>query len=339
MKNTLPFIITDTSMFLTLAGAQMVTDYELPPNHEQLRQVDIGAVIDRLTEGPNGRTLIMSRKILNELFPTASGRLDFVADDDGKPAFPIGVHPYEFRFENSLSIYDVFSRYAQQGSLRCYESFDAMALAGEIANPRGGIIIVDTDPREQRRTMPEHGRRISKNLDYYEQVNRPNEVRQKIAESRAKHFNKGDDTLVDLSGMLLREARVLGAGPNFMLVTNDLGLTRRVIAMSKDDFSPLVNRPYELLWAMEQDKGHGGMALESGVAANFTNSMAHERAKRGYQLVRDVGAFKRGVRRATDWLADSRTDAALRQNDALLPARPWAERTATPPELPSPRGR
>jgi hypothetical protein len=339
MKRTLPFILTDTSMFLNLAGAQLATDYELPADHQQLRQVDVGAVVDRLTQGPNGRTLIMTRKILNELFPTASGRLDFVTDDDGKPAFPIGVHPYEMRFENSLLVYDIFSRYAQQGKLRCYESFDAMALAGEVTNPRGGIIIVDTDPPKQRRALPEHGRRISKNLDYYEQVYRPDEVKKHRAYAKAKHFNQGDNSLMALGTMLRDESRMMGANPDFMLVTNDLDLTRRMIALSAPDFMPVVSRPYEVLWAMEMDKQAGGIAMEAGVASHFTNAMAHERAKRGYELVRNIPAFRRGVARATHWLEDSRTDAPALLNGAAPTARPWAERTANPPELPSPRGR
>lgn len=339
MKRTLPFIITDTSMFLSLTGAQMMTDYALPPDHEQLRQVDVSTIIDKLTQGTDGRTLIMTRIILNELFPTASGRLDFMMDDNGKPCFPVGAHPYEFRFPSSLSVYDVFSRYAQQGNLRCYESFDAMAMAGEMTNPRGGIVIVDTDPPNARRSFPENGRRISKNLDYYEQVMRPNEVREKLTEYRKKHLNKGDDTLVDLSSMLLREARMIGICPDFMLVTGDLDLTRRVIDMSQEGFAPIVARPYELLWAMEMDKGDDAMALESGVAANFTNSMAHERALRGYQLVRDVRAFTRGVRRATHWLVDSRTDAAPQSGASAMSERLWADRiNEDTPKLSGARG-
>ncbi|PZP85221.1 MAG: hypothetical protein DI582_06540 [Azospirillum brasilense] len=340
MKRTLPFILTDTSMFLNLAGAQLATDYELPADHEQLGQVDVAAVIDRLTEGPNGRTLIMTRKILNELFPTAGGRLDFMPDADGKPMFPLGAGPLELYYPNCMPIYDVFSRYAQQGKLRCYESFDAMALAGEVANPRGGIVIVDTDPPNERRSMPADGRRTSPNRDYYNQVYAPNEVRRFSEKSRRANFNKGDDTLMALGTMLRDEARLMGTNPDFMLVTNDLDLTRRMIALSTRDFMPVVSRPYEVLWAMEQDKQPGGMALEQGVAAGFTNAMAHERAKTGRQLVNNIQAFTRGVTRATHWLQDSRTDAPAPLKSDVPSPRPWTERCAEPPpELPGPRGR
>ena len=284
MKNPkiLPLIFADTSALVDLSKAEEWNDYRVSPSQESIDAQSLQHVFDQLTQG---HTLVITREIFKELFPTHGGRLDLMRDDAGNLTIPQNRHA-TIQHHDSRVMYGIFSDYARDGKLRCYESAEAMLKAGEADAPRGGIVIVDEGTLGK--DLPPNGEKLSEfKQDLFMQHKKSLHVRDSEREYRPhkaqKYFDSGEDTLFALANTVNAYTERKGLPQRFAVFNNDRRLN---IAFEKDykGVEPCLIRSYQLPWALSQLHERTDPVTQVTASA-YHHALEAENAERNRTLV------------------------------------------------------
>jgi len=306
MKHVLPLIVADACGLLPYTRAELAIDYQLPHDPDTYAQPQLGAILGQLTS--QGRTMVITRRVFNELFPTANGRLDFAKNDQGEPVFPLGMHHSQLTYANAQTLYNALADCAQAGKIRCYAGINDMIAAGEVDDPKGGIVIVDTASVGEQLPLKSEGVKRNKKQDYFEEVYQPDMVSEHKKQSAAKWHNSGDKTILDFVQTIGAYRRAQGLSSSMLVITGDGGLTKDLIKLNDKGIHVPVARSYEVLFAMQAHPSIREPLLPGGVAERYTNALSHLKAQKGERLLNNVPAFVRSVNRITHWLDQSVTE-------------------------------
>lgn len=249
----------------------------------------------------SGKKVILTRKHIKELFPTGGGRLD-LEQRDNELSLPTCA-PEEFRSADSSFIYQAITKFLHKGELRCYQSPQAMMDKGELENPDGGIIIVDTSTEP----YPDNGRAISEGSDYWSRGVTQG-LSQRTLEGRAKHRDGGDRELINLYKEILRYTRKKKHLFSIGIFNLDKGLNEEILKVcSPDEPQPIMMTPIELIWALHRmpDEPNSELAITEKIASAFTNAANQDTwVSRGRELKLDPNAFSNHVKDIIQWLKD-----------------------------------
>lgn len=240
-RTRLPIILADTSALRDLTDIEVVGD-QLPLNRGGTA-FSAADTIDALCV-KGGRTLMMPGSVLTEMFPTQTGRLTLNKDESGQFVFPLGAHHTMFEGADKNALYQYFSKLAQEGKLRCYASAHDMLAAGEVTNPKGGIVFVHMgeplapngqsySPKKAQRLIatPVYSRRAPQHNSFI-----PNALPYSSIESNPSHSvhagpnlfkDAGDKDIYELASTIDRYSQQFGDKVNFMVLNTDIGLARR----------------------------------------------------------------------------------------------------------------
>lgn len=169
MPRALKIVLMDASALLDLGRGELIHDYAMRPESQSGQAHLAEHVLRQLSKH---YTVVISRVVLNEILPSASGCLDLERDENGVLQFPKHRHPFQIRQPDSLVLYNALESMAQDGLVRSYASTSEMLEAGEVSvKPRGGIVIVDTktDP-ELWRPITAAGERRYPSREYHRQA-------------------------------------------------------------------------------------------------------------------------------------------------------------------------
>lgn len=292
----IPYILADTSALLDLAKAQADM-----PNVTDNATVHHAASFPELMDALTGkRTLVLTREVFRELFPTATGRLDIAQDADGRLHLPQGVGTQMFNRPDSQIIYRLLQDYESVGKLRFYANPKQMLAAGELE--RGGIAVVDTGDR--RESYPEDGHKISRAREYFppDQVvlDRARERAAMFAPRGNAHTDAGDASLLhllkDMSDWGTRQHQDVQP----LLLSSDNGLLRAVQQDRNLACWPVMPRSYEVIGALAIAQK---MKAPNQTFHGYRDAIIHDRTFGGTKPFREnPEAEAKSMGRTIDWL-------------------------------------
>lgn len=303
MRNpkNLNLVFADTSALMDLTKGQEYNDHIVPPSTDTFHAQSIDAIMDRLTRD---HTLVITREIFKELFPTEAGRLDMMRDESGKLTIPQHRHKM-ISHSDALPLYNVFSDYVDSGKLRCYESTDAMIAAGEVDHPKGGIVIVDEST--VHRALPEDGQQISARKQDIFQQHVQSLHRDGGRSSRPKpekdpaYVDRGEDTMFAAAQAINKHAVAKGLPQRFMVLNNDRRLND-AFERHYRGVKPVLMRGYQIPWALTQLNEGRPDDITPVTAAAFHNALDFEYQERDRTLVTDQARGWRSTIAGAEWL-------------------------------------
>ena len=325
-RTALPIVMADTSALRDLMAMEIAGDQLSPKKGGMV--FSTAETIDALCVKGN-RTLMMPGSVLTELFPTLTGRLSLVRNENGQAAFPIGVPQEILAHAHENSLYHYFSKLAQEGKLRCYRNPEEMLAAGEIDHPKGGVVFVsmgetiapngqvysESKARKLMRPIPVANKvEASTSRSSSDQpASQPlkskalNDKRQSIINPYA---DQGDRDIFDLVATIDEYAQSIGIKPRLLLFNSDGGLDKR-FANSVGDAVTFA-RPLPLIHSMVQiGLLHERTARAADNAVIDLSATDSTSANRVLEMYSEQGQQVIGIRtqKTTSWLEATRTTA------------------------------